>query len=172
LRIQAQKKANALLRCIPGGVVIVDANMRIVECNEFFANMFDAETAYAFEARPGLAGANIEKIAPLGKLIKPALENGKDITREFYRIAKRMFNVTVFTIEPRQAVGLIIMDVTGAEIKREQIAERAKAVIDKNLSAVQEIACLLGEHVADTEILLRSIADDFSFEDAKEGGMQ
>ena len=37
LRKLAQKKANALLRCMPSGVVIVDENLRIIECNENFA---------------------------------------------------------------------------------------------------------------------------------------
>ncbi len=166
LRNQAQKKANGLLRCIPGGVVIVDAELKIVECNEYFANMFDAGTAYAYEARPGLKGALIEKIVPLAKFIHSVLDSGEDVTREFYRVGKRLLNVTVFSIEPEQVAGLIIMDVTGAEIRRKQIAERARKVIDKNLTAVQEIACLLGEHVADTEILLRSIADDFGSDDA------
>ena len=31
----------------------------------------------------------------------------------------------------------------------------------KNISIVQEIACLLGEHMVDTEMILSSIANDF-----------
>jgi hypothetical protein len=46
-------------------------------------------------------------------------------------------------------------------MRREQIARRAGDVIQKNLQAVQEIACRLGEHMADTEMLLSSIAEDY-----------
>ena len=45
---------------------------------------------------------------------------------------------------------------------REMIAKRAREVIHKNLKTVQEIACKLGENMADTEILLRSLAEGFS----------
>ena len=31
----------------------------------------------------------------------------------------------------------------------------------KNISIVQEIACLLGEHMVETETLLSSIAEDY-----------
>lgn len=55
-------------------------------------------------------------------------------------------------------------DVTNVEMKKEQIAARAKEVIHKNLATVQQIACTLGEHMAETEVLLRSIARDFSSE--------
>ena len=51
---------------------------------------------------------------------------------------------------------------TQTENRRESIALKAREVIDKNMSTVQEIACKLGEHMADTEILLRSIAEDYA----------
>ena len=61
-----------------------------------------------------------------------------------------------------QVVGAAIFDVTGTELRREQIAARARQVIEKNLASVQEIASKLGEQMADTELLLRSIADDYA----------
>ena len=51
---------------------------------------------------------------------------------------------------------------TGAEYRRDQIAQKAREIIRKNLETVQEIACRLGENMADTEILLRSLAEGFS----------
>ena len=57
---------------------------------------------------------------------------------------------------------LYFSDVTNVEIKREKIAEKAKEVIEKNLATVQQIACTLGEHMAETEVLLRSIAKDYA----------
>ena len=162
LRKQVQKKANALLRCIPAGVVIVDAEMKIIECNEFFAKMFDEATACAYEARPGLAGALISRIVPFHELFAGVLSGGKDMHRDSIKVGGRLYGITIFNIEPHQAVGAVIFDVTRTEMRREQIAEKAKKVIHKNLETVQEIACRLGEHMADTEILLRSIADDYT----------
>ena len=68
----------------------------------------------------------------------------------------------VFNIDDKQSVGGIINDVTNVELHKEQIAARTKEVIHKNLATVQQIACTLGEHMAETEVLLRSIAKDYA----------
>ena len=53
------------------------------------------------------------------------------------------------------------MDVTKSQVNREKIAQKAHEVISKNISIVQNIACLLGEHMVETELLLSSIAQDY-----------
>ncbi len=164
LKKQAQKKANALLRSISSGVVITDRNLQIIECNRNFAKLFGEDTLDAFDASPGLAGADLRRILPFYQLFEAALRSGSDIRRDSIRVGKRMFNVNVFIIEPGETVGAVIFDVTNTELRRELIAARARQVIDKNLATVQEIACQLGEHMADTELLLRSIADDYADE--------
>ena len=88
----------------------------------------------------------------------------QDIRREHIKHNDRLYDVVVFNIDKKQIVGGIIEDVTNVEMKKEQIAAKAKEVIHKNLATVQQIACTLGEHMAETEVLLRSIAKDFSAE--------
>ena len=162
LRKRAMRKANALLRCIPAGVVIVNAAMRIIECNEHFARLFGEDTLMAYEASPGMEGAALEKIVPFISLFRRALETETDIHRDALRQDDRVFSVTIFTIEPRNVIGGVIFDVTGSELRRDEIACRAREIIRKNLETVQEIACRLGENMADTEILLRSLSEGFS----------
>jgi PAS domain-containing protein len=162
MRKQAQKKANALLRCIPSGVVIVNADLTIVECNRHFAEIFGARAAASYDAVPGLAGADLRPIVPFYDLFVTALNTGADIHRDSFKSGEQLLNITLFTIEPQQIVGAVIADVTPAELKREQIARRADEVIRKNLATVQDIACRLGEHMAETEMLLRSISQDYA----------
>lgn len=162
LRKRATRKANTLLRCIPAGVVIADAKLHIIECNEHFARLFGEETLMAYEASPGMEGAALEKIVPFIGLFRRALETETDIHRDALRQDDRVFSVTIFTIEPRNVIGGVIFDVTGSELRRDEIAQRAREIIRKNLETVQEIACRLGENMADTEILLRSLAEGFS----------
>lgn len=162
LRKRATRKANALLRCIPAGVVIADSKLRIIECNEHFARLFGEETVMAYEASPGMEGAALEKIVPFISLFRRAVESETDIHRDALRQDDRVFSVTIFTIEPRNVIGGVIFDVTGTELRREEIAQRAREIIRKNLETVQEIACRLGENMADTEILLRSLSEGFS----------
>lgn len=162
LRKRATRKANALLRCIPAGVVIADNKLHIIECNEHFARLFGEETLMAYEASPGMEGAALEKIVPFISLFRRALETESDIHRDALRQDDRVFSVTIFTIEPRSVLGGVIFDVTGSELRRDEIAQRAREIIRKNLETVQEIACRLGENMADTEILLRSLSEGFS----------
>lgn len=162
MRRLAQQKANALLRCMPSGVVIVNEQMQIIECNRSFASLFGEDIESAFDAFPGLADASIEKFGSFTELFRVAIRNGQDISQEHFECGDRLFNINVFTIEPGKTVGAVIQDVTLQEFKREQIAKKAKEVIQKNIATVQEIACLLGEHVTETEILLSTIADDYA----------
>lgn len=162
LRKQAQKKANALLRTIPSGVVIVDKNLEIIECNRNFALLFGSDVGDMFDAAPGLAGADLKRIVPFHDLFASALASGSDVNRDSFKYADKLYNINIFSLEPHSVVGAVIFDVTKTELRRTEIADRARQVIDRNIAAVQEIACRLGEQMADTELLLRSIAEDYA----------
>lgn len=162
LKKQAQKKANALLRSMSSGAVIVDKKLQVIECNRHFAELFGEETVAAYDACPGMAGADLTRIVPFANLFESSLLSGKDIRRDSLKVGKRLFNVNIFSIDPGEVIGGVMYDVTNTELRREQIAARAREVIDRNIAAVQEIACRLGEQMADTELLLRSIAEDYA----------
>ena len=172
LKKQAQKKANALLRSISSAVVMTDKKLQIIECNRNFAALFGEDTLEAFDACPGLAGADLKRIVPFAGLFASSLQSGHDVRRDSLKVGKRLYNLNIFNIEPREVVGAVIFDVTNTEMRREQIAARAREVIDRNLATVQEIACRLGEQMADTELLLRSIADNYADETPEDGGQR
>jgi PAS domain-containing protein len=162
MRKKALNKANAILRCMPSAVVIADKSLQIIECNRKFAEIFGEDTLRLYEVLPSLQGAYLDKIIPFPDLFRAAIRTGEDIFRDNLRIGDKLLHVTIFTIEPSQVVGGIIQDATEIEMKREEIASKANDVLRKNLNTVQGIAKLLGEHMADTEILLRSIAKGFT----------
>lgn len=166
IKHQAQRKANALLKCIPSPIVIVNSKLSIIEYNDHFVDAFwDDEEHGDIYDRGNLIGANLRDFVSFTNLFSASLELGEDVKRENARHGSRVFDVMVFNIEQKQVVGGVIEDVTKVEIKREKIAEKAKEVIEKNLATVQQIACTLGEHMAETEVLLRSIAKDYAAED-------
>ena len=68
----------------------------------------------------------------------------------------------MFPIEPTVSIGAVITDMTTANHSREMVAKKAKEVIDKNISTVQQIACLLGEHMVETETILNTIASEYN----------
>ena len=162
MRKIAVRKAAAMVRCMPAAVVMVDNNMNILEANDSFMRMFTGDMYDVFKARPdGLTGAAIDRIVDFADLFKTILKTGKDLHKERYHVKNKLYDISIFTIEENEIVGAVITDVTSAETNREKISQKAHEVISKNISIVQEIACLLGEHMVETETLLSSIAEDY-----------
>ncbi len=161
MRQIATRKANALLTRMPAGVAILDENLLIVESNEAFSRIFGEEIEELYRVAPGLEGADVTKILPCAPLFEAVLRSGEDVRRDSFPIGDQLLDLTIFTIEPSKIIGVVVQDVTATEMNREQIARRAEEVISRNISIVQEIACKLGEHMADTEIILNSIAKGY-----------
>lgn len=159
----AQKKANALMQRMPAAVVIVDNELKIIECNANFVRLFaengETNTPVNFE------GSMLASIVPCANLFRRVLEAGEDLVGHDIRFERSILNTSIFTIEPHAVVGGIFQDITEPAFQKEQIIGRARAVIQKNLKTVQQIAYLLGENAADSEIILNSIVRSFSPEE-------
>lgn len=161
MRKLAMNKANALIRAMPSGVVIADENLAIVECNRLFAEMMGPECVMIFEARPGMEGASLAKVAPFSRLFREALDiHGESISKDL-RLGDRVIRLMVFPIESGHMVGGILQDITEPAVVREQIIQKTQDVIRKNVTTVQQIAYLLGENAAETELILGSIIESF-----------
>ncbi|AQT68974.1 Iron hydrogenase 1 [Anaerohalosphaera lusitana] len=162
MRKLAHKKADALIRTMPSGVVIVDEHMRIVESNRRFAELMGEESAAAFDAKPGLEGAVLDRVIGFGNLFSQVLSSGQQSVEKSVRHGKVILRVTVFTIDPHRIVGGIVQDITAPAVQKEQVVRKAKEVITNHLSTVQQIAFLLGENAAESEVILNSITESFS----------
>jgi iron only hydrogenase large subunit-like protein len=160
----AQKKANALLQKMPSAVVIVDEDLKIIECNENFMHLFAADT----QQTKDLEGSAIGAVMPFSYLFSRVLDSAEDIVGHDIRYQRNILNTSVFTIEPHSVMCGIFQDITKPIFQKEQIIGRAREVIQKNLKTVQQIAYLLGENAADSEIILNSIVRSFSPEEMDE----
>jgi iron only hydrogenase large subunit-like protein len=164
LRTLSEKKADALIRSMPSGVVIVDAEMKIIQCNRAFATLIGEETLAAFEAKPGLKGASLSKILPFTSLFQGVLSEEGVLTDQTFHLENKVFTGSVFTIEKDQAVGAIFQDVTLPWVQKDQVIKQARKVMENSISTVQQIAFLLGENAAQSEVMLNSIITSFSSE--------
>ena len=166
----AQKKANALLQRMPSAVVIVNDELKIIEYNASFVRLFGDEAA----ATSNLEGSALSAFVPCSNLFRRVLEAGEDIVSHDIRYERSILNTSIFTVEAHSVIGGIFQDITEPIFQKEQIIGRAREVIQKNLKTVQQIAYLLGENAADSEIILNSIVRSFSPEevDDKDGGGQ
>jgi len=158
----AQKKANALLQKMPSAVVIVNEDLKIIESNKHFARLFAVDDNQSMEMEGGTYNVEV----PFSNLFKRVLETGTDIVGHDIRYQRSILNTSIFTIEPHAVLCGIFQDITQPIFQKEQIIARAREVIQKNLNTVQQIAYLLGENAADSEITLNSIVNSFSPEDA------
>ena len=160
MRQLAAKKANALLKSIPSGVVIVDDQLNIADSNQRFADIMGDDVAIIYDAQGSLEGADFKRIFPQYSLFERAIFYGESIEKKI-RHKGAVLLLSVFPIEDGMMAGAIFQDVTEPSIQREQIVKNTQDVIKKNLNTVQKIASLLGENAAETEVILKSIIDSY-----------
>jgi iron only hydrogenase large subunit-like protein len=161
----ANKTANGLIRVIPSGVVIVDRDLKIIDCNEQFACLLGSETEELFAIRPGLEGADLKKITPFPQYFQTIINSqGPELIQSDIRDGNKIFNLTVFAIEKGVTAAGVVEDITTPRVRIETTVERAQEVIKKNASVVQQIAFLLGENAAESEAILNSIIESYTLE--------
>jgi iron only hydrogenase large subunit-like protein len=166
MRKLAQKKANGLVRAIPSGVVIVDKNMTVVECNKNFARLIGQDIVDMYDVKPGLEGADLAAVTKSAQLFKSVLmPNGPDVVEREIHEAKKILHYTVFVIEKEEIAAGVVEDITAPKNQKDRTITQAQKVIDKNLATVQKIAFLLGENAAETESMLNSIIESYSLDD-------
>jgi iron only hydrogenase large subunit-like protein len=160
MRKLAEKKTHVLMQKMPSAVVLVDENLRILECNPSFVRFFAPGEE---DAQPRtLEGLPLDALVPFANLFENALQSGEETLGKDIRFRGSVFHVTVFTVEKHAVVGGIFRDETQPAVHKEQIIERARQVIQKNLHTVQQIAYLIGENAAESEIALNAIVDSFT----------
>ncbi len=165
LRKLAQNKAASLIKAMPSGVVIVDENLKIIESNRRFIEIVGGDAALISEADPDLEGAYLERIIDFHEIFAEALKSGTEAHVQDIRRNGKIIRITLFSVQKHSILGGILQDITEPIIQSEQIIEKANEVMRKNLTTVQQIAFLLGENAADSEVLLSSIVESFAHKD-------
>ena len=161
MRKEAQSKIDVLLRTIPIGVVIVDDQLRIVDCNSSFLHLF-SEVDFIIEGDllNLVGGLPLERFVPFHEKFADQFTNAH---AQQYRLhyQDKFLKVTFFSVEKQHLVGALFEDITTPTVRRETVIKKAEDVIQKSLETVQQIASLLGENAAETEIMLNSLIDAF-----------
>jgi iron only hydrogenase large subunit-like protein len=162
MRQLAHKKANALIQKMPSAVVIVNDTLRIIEFNAAFVRLFaPSKTAGDGGAVP-IEGIALAEVMPFASLFHNVLKTGEDLLDRDLRFQSSILHATIFSIEKHCLVGGILQDITKPAVQKEQVIRKAREVIQKQLATTQQIAYLLGENAAESEITLNSIIESFS----------
>ena len=163
MRKEAESKVDVLLRTVPMGVVIVDSDLQIADCNTSFLDIFgDMEEGFVDQNVLSMVkGLPLESFVPFADKFRDQFYLSHPGQ---YRIhfKDKYLRVTFFLVEEKRLLGAMFEDITNPTIKRETVVKKAEDVIQKSLETVQQIASLLGENAAETEIMLNSLIDAFS----------
>lgn len=159
MRRVAHDKASVLLQRMPSGVMIVDENLKVIECNINMARMLGDEILMIYDANPGLAAANVKKLVPFHRLFEQVLTTGKDLIDKEFRLNNRLLKVSVFSVQAHKIVCAIARDLYNPEVRSDEVVKKTRSIITQNLETVQKIAYLLGENASKTETSLNSILE-------------
>ena len=144
-------------------VVVVDKELNIVELNKRFVDIFE-EYPEGFLDAEGLRsfrGSPVSMFVPFAEKFREQFYMSKPAQYRFKHEGKIM-RITFFLVETKTLLGAMFEDITTPVIRREAVIEKAEDVITRSLNTVQQIASLLGENAAETEIVLNSIIDEFN----------
>lgn len=170
MRKDAESKVDILLSTIPHGVVIVDNELNIADCNKRFIDIFEdyPESFLDAEGLRSFRGTPVSVFVPFAEKFREQFYMNKPAQYRFKHEGKVM-RVTFFLVESKMLLGAMFEDITSPVFRREAVIDKAQEVINKSLSTVQQIASLLGENAAETEIVLNSIIEEFDINSSNSG---
>jgi PAS domain S-box-containing protein len=166
MRSRAESFANVVIRNTPNGIIVVDSELRILDANPAFCQMFKCQLTELL-GRPlktALDSASYERVQrterPFGR---HETNYGDLVVREM-----------VFPVSDEEVIIGIYVDVT-AEVARQQkqqsvkheTLQKAHQVIEKQMRVAQEIAGLLGETTAETKVLLTRLIQLYDEEEVR-----
>jgi iron only hydrogenase large subunit-like protein len=168
MRNMALRKANALIKASPNGILIVDKDLHILEANKNFAHLMGKEIEELYELVPELADLNLTKIIDFSDYFADAFTAETASSFDYdIRYDKKVLHLNIYVIEKGEVVAGVIDDITVPQIRRDKTVKKARKIIEKNVQAVQKIAFLLGENAAETEAILNSIIESHNQGDAE-----
>ena len=174
MRKDAETKVDMLLSTIPHGVVIVDSDLAIAECNKRFIQIFEdyPDEFLDPEGLRSFRGYPVSAFVPFAEKFREQFFMSKPQQYRF-RHGGKIYRITFFLVESKALLGAMFEDITTPSVRREAVVEKAEEVIRKSMISVQQIAALLGDNAAETEIMLNSIIEEFNVNnsEAEEGGL-
>ena len=86
-----------------------------------------------------------------------------------FRHENKIYRVVFFLDDSKSLLGAMFEDITTPSVRREAVVEKAEEVIMNSMKTVQQIAALLGDNAAETEIVLNSIIEEFNVNNSEAG---
>lgn len=161
MRRMAHDKATVLLRTIPVGIVIINANLRVADMNRAFASAVGGDALAAYELFPGMEGVPLQEICSFESYFKTVLATGEELKERRIRENDKTWLLSIYNISPKKQVLGVLQNLHEPSVRKEWLIEKTREVLGNHMTTVQKIAGLLGENAAYTDATLRSIIEAY-----------
>ena len=162
--MQSESMSNVVLDVTPDIILIIGSDMKIKECNK------RAQTILGVGKEEALERYIFEFIE--ADDIEQAFLTRRSVYNTKIKLENYMTRRTIVYIEDMDCVLVTYHDITREEKMKEQhyrfkleAMDIAQKVIDKQMTAAQEIAGLLGETTAETKVTMMKLRDSILEED-------
>uniref|UniRef100_UPI003217554C PAS domain-containing protein n=1 Tax=uncultured Draconibacterium sp. TaxID=1573823 RepID=UPI003217554C len=164
---ESMEVSSKMIHKISSGIIMMDHNFKVVDSNESFAKLMGEEIEELYETIPGLKGADASGLVPdrIFKMMSSVIASGEDSLERDLKHKSKLLHVTVVSLYKNRVVGTVFRDMSAPMLVQDEIIKRTRRINKKNIETVQKIAFLLGENAAETEELLNSIIETYSYGD-------
>jgi PAS domain-containing protein len=153
--------SGALLHNSRSGIVVVDKNLRIIECNKNFARLLGKEEEELYVLADQFRALNIRKFIDFAGYFEDALKMDAPVCSSHnIRIDKRILRLAVYTVETGTIVSASLDDISTFVNRNIKTVLDARKIIEKNRTSIQKIAFQLGENLAETTAFLSLSSDE------------
>ena len=166
LKDKAESFSDCIVNNTPNGLIVVNDNLEVQQINPTARKIMNVRSS------SDVLGETIDRIldpAPFRRVLnsKRSLRNERAYLADY----KKYVEETIVYDTTYNMLVCIMRDITDEEAEREkkesisrQTVEVADKVVDKQMRIVQEIASLLGETAAETQIALTKLKESISDE--------
>lgn len=164
---ESMEVSSQMIHKIAAGIVMMDSDFKVVDSNEAFAKLMGEDAEELYETIPGLKGADLRGLVPpvIFKMLSSVLLSGEDIVERDLKYQNNLLHVSVVTLYKNRVVGAVFRDMSAPMLEQDEIINRTRRINKQNIETVQKVAYLLGENAAETEELLNSIIETYSYGD-------
>ncbi len=154
MKNRAEKFSRILLESNPNGVIILDDNLKITGVNDALLEMADKKA-------DELINQNISVLFDDLEPFQNVLKNKKHVYEAIRAFNNKKVKKIIFSIKDLGITIVFLVDITEADVHKQALEkvkmetlEKAQAVLDKQMKVTHDVAVLLGESTAETEMLL------------------
>jgi PAS domain S-box-containing protein len=166
---ESMEVSSKMIHKISSGIIMMNEKFKVVDSNDSFAKLMGEEIEELYETIPGLNGADVRGLVPdkVFKMMSSVIVSGEDMLESNLKHQNNLLHVTVVSLYKNHVVGAVFRDMSAPMLVQDEIINRIRRINKQNIETVQKVAFLLGENAAETEELLNSIIETYSYGDDK-----